>query len=116
MSAAKLRKNDMVVVLTGEDKGKVAPIIEINYSKQSVILKGINKKTKHHKPSQESQEGRIEKKEFPIHISNVAYMVKKGDANNKNAVSSKVGWNVDKKTGKKQRFLRKIKKNVSGDK
>ena len=47
MSAAKLRKNDMVVVLTGEDKGKVAPIIEINYSKQSVILKGINKKTKH---------------------------------------------------------------------
>ena len=43
-------------------------------------------------------------------------MVKKGDANNKNAVSSKVGWNVDKKTGKKQRFLRKIKKNVSGDK
>ena len=43
MSAAKLRKNDMVVVLTGEDKGKVAPIIEINYSKQSVILKGIKK-------------------------------------------------------------------------
>ena len=101
MASTKIKKNDLVVILSGKDKGKTGAVLETNYKKQTVIVKDVNKKTKHHKPSQENQEGKIEKKEFPIHISNVGYMVK-------------IGWKTDAKSGQKQRYLRKTKKVLGG--
>ena len=76
MASTKIKKNDLVVILSGKDKGKTGAVLETNYKKQTVIVKDVNKKTKHHKPSQENQEGKIEKKEFPIHISNVMRKIK----------------------------------------
>lgn len=114
MSMSKIKKNDMVIILSGEQKGKVGAVLATNYKKELVTVKGINIKVKHHKPTQENQEGKIEKKEFPIHISKVAYMVKKGDAFGKGAMHSKIGWKTNK-SGIKERFLRKTNR-IIGDK
>ncbi|QJG66173.1 50S ribosomal protein L24 [Mycoplasma phocoeninasale] len=111
MAQAKIRKNDMVLIISGKDKGKFASVLETNLKNQTVTLKKINMKTKHHKPSQENTEGKIEKKEFPIHVSNVAYLAKKG-AEGQHSIGSKIGWKIDAKTGKKQRLMKKVNKTI----
>ncbi|AIU34055.1 50S ribosomal protein L24 [Metamycoplasma hominis] len=111
MAQAKIRKNDMVLIIAGKDKGKFAAVLSTNQKEQTVVLKGVNIKTKHHKPSQENNDGKIEKKEYPIHISNVAYLVKKG-AQGQKSIGSKIGWKVDPKTNKKQRVMKKINKTI----
>lgn len=90
MSQAKIRKNDLVLVISGKAKGKFAAVLETNRKNQTVTLKEVNVKTKHHKPSQENQEGKIEKREFPVHISNVAYLLKKG-AQGQKSLGTKIG-------------------------
>ena len=111
MAQAKIRKNDMVLIIAGKDKGKFAAVLSTNQKEQTVVLKGVNIKTKHHKPSQENNDGKIEKKEYPIHISNVAYLVKKG-AQGQKSIGSKIGWKVDPKKKKKQRVMKKINKTI----
>ncbi|AZG68741.1 50S ribosomal protein L24 [Mycoplasma struthionis] len=111
MSQAKIRKNDTVLVISGKDKGKFASVLATNRKNNTVLLKEINIKTKHHKPSQENTEGKIERKEFPVHVSNVAYLAKKG-AEGQHSVGTKIGFKVDSKTGKKQRFLKKLNKAI----
>ncbi|QJG67136.1 50S ribosomal protein L24 [Mycoplasma phocoenae] len=105
MASHKIRKNDSVVVISGAYKGKVSTVLEVNAEKQTVLLKDINKKTKHIKPNQQNTEGGVEIKEFPIHISNVALLVKKGTASTP-ATYSRVGFQFDK-NGKKQRLVKK---------
>ncbi|WP_412031457.1 50S ribosomal protein L24 [Metamycoplasma buccale] len=112
MAQAKIKKNDLVLVVSGKDKGKFAAVLATDTKNQTVTLKGVNMKTKHHKPSQENQEGRIEKKEFPIHISNVAYLLKKG-AQGQKSIGTKIGWKIDSKTNKKQRVMKKVNKVVT---
>lgn len=109
MSQAKIRKNDIVLVISGKEKGKFASVLSTDVKKQTVVLKEVNMKTKHHKPSQENTEGKIEKKEFPIHVSNVAYLAKKG-AQGQKSIGTKIGFKVDTKTGKKQRVMKKVNK------
>ncbi|MBN4089591.1 50S ribosomal protein L24 [Mycoplasma enhydrae] len=109
MAQAKIRKNDLVLVISGKSKGKFASVLATNTKNNTVILKDINMKTKHHKPSQENTEGKIEKKEYPIHVSNVAYLAKKG-AEGQRSIGTKIGWKVDTKTGKKQRVMKKVNK------
>ncbi|AWX69272.1 50S ribosomal protein L24 [[Mycoplasma] anseris] len=111
MAQSKIRKNDAVVIISGKAKGKTGVVIETNKKANTVIVKEVNIKTKHHKPNQENQEGKIEKKEYPIHVSNVAYLVKK-NANGQAAVGTKIGFQVDSKTNKKQRVMRKVNKLV----
>lgn len=112
MSQSKIRKNDMVVILTGKDKGKVAAVLKTNIKAQTVTLKNINMKTKHHKPNQENTEGKIEKSEYPIHISNVAYVAKKG-AQGQHSIPTKIGFKIDSKTNKKQRVMKKTNKVIN---
>lgn len=107
MAQAKIRKNDMVLIIAGKDKGKFAAVLSTNQKEQTVVLKGVNIKTKHHRPSQENNDGKIEKKEYPIHISNVAYLVKKG-AQGQKSIGSKIGWKVDPKTNKNKEWWRKL--------
>ena len=52
MASTKIKKNDLVVILSGKDKGKTGAVLETNYKKKTVIVKDFNKKNKHHKPSQ----------------------------------------------------------------
>ncbi len=66
-----LKVDDMVQVIAGKDKGTVGKILNINRYRERVIVEGVNIVTKHIKPNQQGQEGRIEKFEAPIHYSNV---------------------------------------------
>ncbi|AWX42708.1 50S ribosomal protein L24 [Metamycoplasma cloacale] len=111
MAQAKIKKNDMVLILSGNSKGKYGAVIATDVKKQTVTVKDVNIKVKHHKPSQENQQGKIEKKEYPIHVSKVAYLLKKG-AQGQPSVGTKIGFKVDAKSNKKQRLMRKVNKTV----
>ncbi len=67
----KIKKNDIVQVLSGDDKGKTGRVLLVDYKKMKVLVEGVNMHIKHQKPSQNNQEGGRINKEFPIHYSNV---------------------------------------------
>ena len=72
MAAAKIRKGDQVVVLTGKDKGKTGEVIRAIPKESKVVVSGVNVHARHRKPSQLNPQGGIERKEAPLHVSNVA--------------------------------------------
>lgn len=69
--AAKIRKGDNVVVLTGKDKGKTGEVVKVLPTENKVLVQGVNVAKRHNRPSMMSTGG-IENKELPIHLSNVA--------------------------------------------
>jgi large subunit ribosomal protein L24 len=71
--AARIKKGDTVVVLTGRDKGKKGEVLKVLPKENRAIVKGVNVVKKHQKPSQ-NQAGGIITKEAPIHISNLAHI------------------------------------------
>jgi len=66
-----IRKNDTVLVITGEFKGRKGRVLEVDTKKQRVLVEGINMMKKHTKANQRNQHGGIVEREAPIHISNV---------------------------------------------
>ena len=72
MAAAKIRKGDRVVVLSGKDKGKTGEVIRSMPKDSKVVVAGVNVHARHRKPSQTNPQGGIERKEAPLHVSNVA--------------------------------------------
>jgi large subunit ribosomal protein L24 len=75
--AAKIRKGDKVIVLTGRDKGRTGEVYEVRPTEGTALVRGINMVKRHQKQTQ-SQEGGIISKETPIHLSNIAYVGKDG--------------------------------------
>jgi large subunit ribosomal protein L24 len=69
--AAKIRKGDKVVVLTGRDKGRTGEVIEVRPSENRALVRGINMVKRHQKQTAQ-QEGGIVSKESPVHLSNIA--------------------------------------------
>ena len=72
MAAAKIRKGDTVVVLSGKDKGKTGEVIRSMPKDSKVVVSGVNVAARHRKPSQVNPQGGIERKEAPMHVSKVA--------------------------------------------
>jgi large subunit ribosomal protein L24 len=72
MAAAKIRKGDKVVVLSGKDKGRTGEVVKAMPKEGKVIVSGINVHARHRKPSQTNPQGGIERKEAPMHVSKVA--------------------------------------------
>jgi large subunit ribosomal protein L24 len=70
--AQKIKKGDTVVVLAGKDKGRTGEVTKVIPKQDKVIVSGINVHARHRKPSQVNPQGGIERKEAPLHISNVA--------------------------------------------
>ncbi len=66
-----IKKNDEVLVISGEYKGKKGLVIKVFPDKSKVIVNGVNIRKKHEKPNKTNQNGGIVEKEMPIHISNV---------------------------------------------
>ena len=97
MSTLKIKKGDNVKVIAGKDKDKEGKVISVDRKKGKVLVEGINKVTKHEKPSAANQNGGIVQKEAPIDISNVMY-VHKGKP-------TRIGFKFDDK-GKKVRFAK----------
>jgi large subunit ribosomal protein L24 len=69
--AAKIRKGDKVVVLSGRDKGRTGEVVEVQPRVERVLVRGVNMVKRHQKQTAQ-QEGGIVSKELPIHLSNVA--------------------------------------------
>lgn len=76
MANIKLKKGDEVMVIAGKDKGSKGKILVVDRKKNRVIVEGVNKISKHTKPSQTNQQGGIIVKENFIHVSNVMYLHK----------------------------------------
>ena len=70
----KIKKGDMVKIISGNDKGKTGRIIKVFLSKDRILVEGINIVKKHSRPSQENPQGAILEKELSIHVSNAMYL------------------------------------------
>ena len=95
--AAKIKKGDRVVVLTGKDKGKTGNVSRVWPKESRVLVEGINIVQRHTRPTQADPQGGIKNKEAPLHLSNVAIV----DATGK---PTRVGFRVD--GDKKVRFAK----------
>lgn len=71
MSAMKIKKGDLVRVITGKDKDKEGKVMSVNAKNHTVLVEGINMVSKHTKPNVQNQTGGIVSQEAPVHISNV---------------------------------------------
>ncbi|MCJ8138531.1 50S ribosomal protein L24 [Falsirhodobacter halotolerans] len=94
--AAKLKKGDEVIVLTGKDKGKKGTIASVSPKANKAVVDGVNMAIRHTKQSQTSQGGRISKA-MPIDLSNLSLMDKNGKA-------TRVGFREE--DGKRVRFAK----------
>ena len=79
MIKTRLKKNDLVKVLSGNSKGTVGKILFIDREKGRVIVEGVNIVHRHTKPKQKSPQGGIIRREAPINISNVQLMCPKDE-------------------------------------
>jgi len=66
-----IRKNDMVAVVAGKDKGKQGKVLKVDAKNMKLKVEGVNVAKKHVKPSQQNPQGGVVQKELPIHYSNV---------------------------------------------
>ena len=85
--AAKIRKGDKVVMLTGRDKGRSGEVVAVHPDDNRVLVRGINMVKKHQKQSAQ-QEGGIISKELTVHLSNVAI------ADPKDGKPTRVGFKI----------------------
>jgi large subunit ribosomal protein L24 len=76
----KIKKGDLVVVTTGDNKGKQGRIVEVDRDKDRVIVEGVNMVKKHRKPSAQNPQGGIESIPAGMHLSNVKVIDAKGSA------------------------------------
>ena len=72
MAAAKIKKGDSVVVLSGKDKGRTGTVQTVMPKDGKVVVEGINVAARHRKPSQANPQGGIDRREAPMHIAKVA--------------------------------------------
>jgi large subunit ribosomal protein L24 len=72
MATQKIKKGDRVVILSGKDKGRTGEVVKAMPKESKVVVSGINVHARHRKPSQTNPQGGIERKEAPLHVSNVA--------------------------------------------
>jgi large subunit ribosomal protein L24 len=85
--AAKIRKGDKVVVLTGRDKGRTGEVVEVNPAAERALVRGVNI-VKRHQRQTGAQQGGIISKELPVHLSNLAI------ADPKDGKPTRVGFKV----------------------
>jgi large subunit ribosomal protein L24 len=67
----RIRKGDMVMVVTGKEKGKRGRVLRVLHKRNRVVVERVMLVKRHTKPSQANQEGGIIEKESSIHLSNV---------------------------------------------
>ena len=86
--AAKIKKGDRVVVLTGKEKGRVGRVLKVMPKEERLVVEGLNMVQRHTRATQADPQGGIKNKEAAIHVSNVAIV----DSNGK---PTRVGFRVD---------------------
>jgi len=97
----KIKKNDIVKVISGASKGKEGKVIKVYRKKYRAIVEGANMVSKHTKPNAANPQGGILKQEAAIHISNLMLVdPKSGD-------TTRIGRRRDEETGKLVRYSKK---------
>ena len=104
--AAKIRKGDKVIVLTGRDKGRTGEVIEVRPAAERALVRGINI-VKRHQRQTAQQEGGIISKEATIHLSNIAI------ADPKDGKPTRVGFKT-MNDGRKIRIARRSGVEIDG--
>ncbi len=103
--AAKIKKGDRVVLLTGKDKGKQGVVRSVAPKESRLIVNGLNMVQRHTRPTQTDPQGGIKNKEAPVHVSNVAIVDSKGKP-------TRVGFRLD--GDKKVRFAKSTGEVING--
>ncbi|WP_188055844.1 MULTISPECIES: 50S ribosomal protein L24 [unclassified Sphingosinithalassobacter] len=78
MAAAKIKKGDRVIVLSGKDKGRTGDVVKAMPKDGKVVVEGVNIAVRHRKPSQANPQGGLERSEAPLHVSKVAHVTADG--------------------------------------
>ena len=104
--AAKLKRGDKVVVLTGRDKGKTGEILKVMPTETKAIVQGVNVVRRHQRQTAQ-QEGGIISKEAPIHLSNLALADPEGGK------ATRVGFKV-LEDGRKVRVAKRSGETIDG--
>lgn len=103
--AAKIRKGDRVIVISGRDKGRTGEVFEVRPGEGRALVRGINMSKRHQKQTAQ-QEGGIINKEQPIHLSNLAFVAKDGKA-------TRVGFKIQQ-DGTKVRVAKRTGAEIDG--
>ena len=103
--AAKIKKGDTVVLLTGKDKGRTGRVLSVLPKAERVVVEGLNMVKRHTKASQSDPQGGIKTKEAALHVSNVAV----ADSNGK---PTRVGFRTE--GDKKVRFAKTTGEVING--
>lgn len=103
--AAKLKKGDRVIVLTGKDKGRMGEIARVMPAEGRAIVSGLNIAVRHRRQSQSEQGGRVPVS-LPIQLSNLAYV------DPKEGGPTRIGFKIE--DGKKVRFAKKSGEVIDG--
>ncbi len=96
----KIRKNDMVMVIAGNARGKTGKVLKVYPDKERIIIEGVNIIKRHTRPSQKNPQGGIVQREASVHVSNVMLLDPKTNE------PTRVGLKVvnDTTTGRKRRM------------
>lgn len=97
-----IKTGDTVKVIAGDHKGSEGKVLQILRERNRAIVEGVNMISKHTKPSAQSPQGGIVKKEASIDVSNLALV--------ENGVATRVGYRME--DGKKVRFSKKSDKAI----
>jgi large subunit ribosomal protein L24 len=102
MTKLKIKSGDTVKVIAGENKGQEGKVTKVVFEKNRAFVEGVNLVSKHTKPSAQSPQGGIVKKEASIHVSNLMLV--------ENGETTRVGYRME--DGKKVRFSKKSDKAI----
>jgi large subunit ribosomal protein L24 len=104
----KLKKNDMVMVITGRDRGKTGKVLKVLPEGGRVIVERLNVVKRHSKPRSATSPGGIIEKEAPIQISNVMFFCERCNA------PVRIGHKIAT-DGSKSRICRQCKESLGND-
>ncbi len=100
MIKLRIKTGDTVKVIAGASKGKEGKVTKVIKDNRKIVVEGVNVVSKHIKPSAQNTQGKIEKVEAPIHISNVSLL------DPKSGEPTRVGYKIDDH-GRKVRYSKK---------
>ena len=99
-----IKKNDQVIVISGNDKGKKGKVLSVDHENGRVIVEGLNMATMHKKPRRQGETGGIIQQEAALNMSNVMHICKKCGK------PTRIGYTV-LKDGSKVRVCKKCNEN-----
>ncbi|MEE3035467.1 MAG: 50S ribosomal protein L24 [Bacteroidota bacterium] len=98
MTKIKIKKDDKVRIIAGENKGSEGKILKVMKNKKKVLVEGVNVVKKHAKPNSKNPQGGIIEKESPVDISNLSLVTSDGQ-------NTRLGFRFEE--GKKVRYAKK---------